>query len=103
MIDRSAHLDPLRPGLVQHPIEYVGFDAERDVKIKRVLPLEVERFSGNLEKCKTGRIVHLEKTVQATSLVNLEGTDEPKAEEILVEAPCFLRVPGSGMRCDADP
>ena len=33
--------------------------------------------------------------MQATSLVDLEGTDEPQAEEVLVEAARFFRIPAA--------
>jgi hypothetical protein len=33
--------------------------------------------------------------VQAASLVDLEGTDEPQAKEVLVEAARFLRIPAA--------
>jgi hypothetical protein len=65
------------------------------MQVKRVLALEVERSARNFEKCEAGPVVHLKKAVQPTSLVDLERADEPKAEEILVEAASFLGVPAT--------
>jgi hypothetical protein len=56
------------------------------VQVERVLVLEVEGPSWNLEKRKAGLIVHLEKAVQPASLVDLESADKPEPKEILIKA-----------------
>jgi hypothetical protein len=81
--------------LSQHAVEHIRFDAESDVQVKRVLTLEVEWSSRNLEERESGPVVHLKEAVQPASLVDFERADEPKAKEVLIEATRFLGIPAA--------
>src|SRR5712691_1447194 len=95
MIDRAAHLDPFRPALFEHAVEDVVFDAERDVQIEIVLPLEVEGPPRRLEEGEARAVIHLEESVEGVALVDLEGADQAKTEEVLVECAGLLGVPAA--------
>src|SRR5215469_12767337 len=95
VIDRAAHLPALRSSLLQHAVESVILDAERDVQIKRILVLELERRAGHLEKSEARAVIHLEKGVERAPFVDLESADQGKAEEILVEASGLFRIPAA--------
>src|SRR5437868_2485919 len=92
VIDRTAHLDALRPPFRQHRLEHVVLDAECDVQVEIVLPLEVERLARHLEESEAGAVIHREKGVQGFSFADLEGADQLQAEEILVEHPRLLGI-----------
>src|ERR1700759_2620166 len=92
MINRSAHLVPFVFGFLQHVVKDIGFAAEGDVKIERVLSLEVEWPIRDFEKSQTGTVIHFEKSMQRTALADLERADTPKPEKILVKAPGLLRI-----------
>src|SRR6516162_2419035 len=95
VIDRAAQLADLRFSLIQHAVESVILDAERDVQIMRILVLELERRTGHLEKSEAGAVIHLEKGVERAPFVDLESADQRKAEEILIEASGLFRIPAA--------
>lgn len=68
MIDRPAHLAALGLRLLQHAVENIGFDAERDVQIKLILALELEWRAGYLEKREARTVIHLKKMCAARVL-----------------------------------
>jgi hypothetical protein len=95
VIDRAVSFSSCRFCLVQHLVERLGFDAEGDMQIQRILALELERCARHLEKGQARPIVHLEKSVQRAPAArrgpaDLERADKAKAEEILVEAAGLL-------------
>ena len=92
MVDRPAHLSTLGLGLIQHGVEGLGLDPERDVQIQRVLALEVERRTGHLEEGEAGAVVHLEEGMERPAFVYLERADHPQTEEILVKSPCLFGI-----------
>src|SRR5215470_4956600 len=61
MVNRPAHLPALGLRPLQHGLESVVFDAERDMEVERILPLELERRTRHLKKREARSIVHLEK------------------------------------------
>jgi hypothetical protein len=63
------------------------------VQVERVLGFEIERRSRNFEESEAGAIIHLEEGVKRTTLIDFEGTDQAKTEEILVKGPSLLRIP----------
>src|SRR5712691_3960821 len=91
VIDRTAHLAALRLSFLQHALESVVLDAERDVQIERILLLEVERRARHLEEGEAGAVIHLEEGMKRTAPVDLKGADQTKTEEILVKGPRLLR------------
>src|SRR5580658_9894118 len=95
MVDRSTHLDPFGLPLLQHALEYVGFDPEGDVQIQRILAFELERRVRRLEKSEAGAVIHLEKGMECAPLIDLERADQPKSEEILVKGSGLLRIPAA--------
>jgi len=92
MVDRSADLPAFGLGLLQHIVERIGLDAERDVQIQGILLLEIEGHAGHLEKREARAVIHLEEGVEPAALVDLERADQAEAEEILVKPPRFFRV-----------
>ena len=92
MVDRPAHLSTLGLGLIQHGVEGLGLDPERDVQIQRVLALEVERRTGHLEEGEAGAVVHLEEGMERRAFLYLERADHPQTEEILVKSPCLFGI-----------
>jgi hypothetical protein len=59
VVDRSAHFDSRRPPLIEHAVEHVVVDGERDVQIEVVLSLEIERLVRRLEEGKAGTVITL--------------------------------------------
>jgi hypothetical protein len=53
---------------LQHAVENIGFDAERDVQIKLILALELEWRAGYLEKREARTVIHLKKMCAARVL-----------------------------------
>src|SRR5438105_2461062 len=92
VIDRPTHLDTLRPPFRQHRLEHVVLDAERDVQVEIVLPLELERPVRDLEEGEAGAVIHRKEGVEADSVADFEGTDQLQPEEILVEDTRLFRV-----------
>ena len=95
MVDRPAHLDPFLPALLQHAVEDVVFDAQCDVQIEIVLALELEGSPRHLEKGEARAVVHFEKGVEPAAPADLEGTDQPEAEELLVKGAGLLGIPAA--------
>src|SRR5438105_2270674 len=92
VIDRPTHLDTLRPPFRQHRLEHVVLDAERDVQVEIVLPLEVERPVRDLEKGEAGAVIHRKEGVEADAVADFEGADQLQPEKILVEDTRLFRV-----------
>src|SRR5262252_366709 len=92
VVDRPAHLSTLGLGLIQHRLEGLGLDPERDVQIQRVLALEVEGRTGHFEEGEAGAVVHLEKGMERPAFVYLESADHPQTEKILVKSPRLLGI-----------
>src|SRR5215469_16335478 len=84
VVDRPAHLSTLGLGLIQHRLEGLGLDPERDVQIQRVLALEVEGRTGHFEESEAGAVVHLEKGMERPTFT--------QTEEILVKSPRLLGI-----------
>src|SRR5689334_6669803 len=85
VVDRPANLSTLGLGLIQHGIEGLGLNPERDVQIQRFLALEVEGRTGHFEEGEAGAVVHREEGMERPALVYLESADHPQTEEILVK------------------
>src|SRR5215813_1013061 len=92
VVDRPAHLSTLGLGLIQHRVEGLGLDAERDMQIQRVLALEVEGRTGHFEEGEAGAFVHREEGMERPAFIYLEGADHPDTEDILVKSPCLLGI-----------
>src|SRR5207253_8964449 len=56
---RPAHFDPFRLALLQHAVQNIVVDAEGDVQIEVVLPLELEGLVRHLEEGKAGVDLHI--------------------------------------------
>jgi hypothetical protein len=93
MIDRPAHLAALGLRLLEHAVENIGFDAEGDVQIKRILALELEWRAGDLEKREARAVIHLKKRMKRAAFVDLERTNQSQPEKILVKRPGLFRIP----------
>src|SRR5215831_6377277 len=92
VIDRSSDLAAFGLSLLQHIVEDIGLDPERDMQIQGVLLFEVEGLAGDLEEGEARPVVHLEKGVKPAPLVDLERADQAKPEEIFIEDPRLLRI-----------
>jgi hypothetical protein len=90
MVYLAADLPPFRLPLLQHAVESIGLDPERDVQIQGVLALELEGQARHLEKGEAGAVIHIKKRMQSATRVDLERADKPQAEEILVKGPRLL-------------
>jgi len=90
VIDGPAHLAALGLSLLQHLVKDIGLDPECYVQVERVLLLELERCARHLKKGQAGAVVHLEEGVEPAAFIDLERADQPKPEEILVEAARLL-------------
>src|SRR5260370_36074431 len=99
MVYGPAHFStrPLR--LLQHGVEGLWFDPERNVQIQWILCFEIERQSRHLEEWQARAVLGLEEGMERMDVlargrrINLERADQAKTEEILVKSPCLLRVP----------
>src|SRR5579885_1724120 len=92
VIDRAAHLDPMRLALLEHAVEHLVVDTQRYVQVEIVLPLELEGLAGRFEKRETRAVTHLKEGVQRLPVAYLERADEGQAEEVLIESARLLRV-----------
>src|SRR5262249_24536200 len=95
VVDGAAYLPVFGLPPLQHALENIGLDTERDVQIQRVLIFEIERRAWYLEEGKARAVVHLEEGMECAALVDLERADEAKSEEILVEDPRLLGIPAT--------
>jgi hypothetical protein len=50
VVDRAAHLAALGLALVEHRLELLRLDRERDVQVENALRLELERRVGHIEE-----------------------------------------------------
>src|SRR5262249_40416352 len=67
-------------------------NAQRDVQIELVLPLEVEGLPRHLEKGEARAVIHREEGVEALAFADLKGAHQLQPKKILVEAPRFVGV-----------
>jgi hypothetical protein len=96
---RARALLDLPASPLQHVIEGLWFDTERNVQIEWILRFEIERQSRHFEECQARAVLHLEEGMEGTgSLVccrriDLERADKAKTEEIFIKGSCLLGVP----------
>src|SRR5262249_44838323 len=93
VIDRATNLSPFRFSFLQHALEGVVLNPQRNVQIQCVLIFEIEGRSRHLEKSKAGTVVHLKEGMERTAVIDFKGTDQTKTKEILVKGPRLLRIP----------
>jgi hypothetical protein len=99
VVNGPAHFSTCPLRLLQHVIEGLWFDTERNVQIEWILRFEIERQSRHFEECQARAVLHLEEGMEGTgSLVccrriDLERADKAKTEEIFIKGSCLLGVP----------
>lgn len=83
---------------LEHVMQHIHRDLQRDMQIKIMLLFEIERAVGGFEEGEERPIVHFVKTMQNIRFVaghgfpNSEGVGEGQAEKAFIELPSFFRI-----------